>query len=338
MKSFIKTALVFLIPFYLVVAAYFVFDPFKVLYKKDLSSSHFVILNRDFVSTEKFKINYTHEKFNSFIFGSSRTLAFKTKDWAPHLDPNAKTFVFDASGETIYGIWKKIKYLNENSIKIENSVLIFCGDVTFSMSKNYDDHIRIKHPNITDESRLFFHGLFFSTYFSNGFFARYLDYLMFKTERPYMKSFLEFRSIHSDLITNDLFINDQEKLIQDDSIHYYNLKKALFYKRDNSNKSYPIQINSEMKQMLSDIKTVFRENNTNYKIIVSPLYNQTKLNPEDLNVIKEIFGTDNVFDYSGINNITNSKYNYYEDSHYRYHVGKRILSEIYSPDSLLSIN
>lgn len=330
MKTFIKTVLVFLIPFFLIAVSYFVFDPFKVLYKKNLSSSHFVILNREFVTTEKFKINYIHEKFNSFIFGSSRTLAFKTKDWISHLDSNAKPFVFDASGETIYGIWKKIKYLNENQIKIENSVLIICSDITFSMTKNYDDHIRIKHPDITHESRLFFHGLFFSSYFSNGFFARYLDYLMFKTERPYMNSFLEFRSIHSDSRTNDLYINDQEKLIQNDSIHYYNLKKALFYQRDNSNKFYPIQINSEIKEMLNDIKTVFRESNTNYKIVISPLYNQTKLNQEDLNVIKEIFGTDNVFDYSGINNITNSKYNYYEDSHYRYHVGKRIFSEVYT--------
>ena len=40
-------------------------------------------------------------------------------------------------------------------------------------------------------------------------------------------------------------------------------------------------------------------------------------------------GKQNVFDFSGINFITNDYHNYYENSHYRPHVADYIMKEIY---------
>ena len=81
--------------------------------------------------------------------------------------------------------------------------------------------------------------------------------------------------------------------------------------------------------MLYKIKSLIDESKTNCKIIISPLYNQIKFNPEDLIILQNIFGTNNVYDFSGINEYTNNTLNYYENSHYRPILCDQILSIIY---------
>ncbi|MCX6296671.1 MAG: hypothetical protein NTX97_11510, partial [Bacteroidetes bacterium] len=76
--------------------------------------------------------------------------------------------------------------------------------------------------------------------------------------------------------------------------------------------------------------SILKSHNTQYKIVISPLYNQEKLDPGDLNYLVNLFGGENVFDFSGINFITNDFHNYYETSHYRPFVCDYILNIIYS--------
>ena len=64
--------------------------------------------------------------------------------------------------------------------------------------------------------------------------------------------------------------------------------------------------------------------------MISPLYDQVKFNPEDLSVLQEVFGHNQVFDFSGVNEFTTSKYNYYETSHYRPHVANEIMKKVYA--------
>lgn len=69
---------------------------------------------------------------------------------------------------------------------------------------------------------------------------------------------------------------------------------------------------------------------TVYKVVINPLYDQNKINSRDLATLKDIFGSDNVYDFSGVNWITSDYHNYYEESHYRPHVAKWILGKIYN--------
>jgi hypothetical protein len=69
--------------------------------------------------------------------------------------------------------------------------------------------------------------------------------------------------------------------------------------------------------------------NVNYKIILSPLFEQLKWHPNDFNLLKNLFGS-NLVDYSGINYFTNNKLNYYESSHFRPIVGNEILQQMYA--------
>jgi hypothetical protein len=81
--------------------------------------------------------------------------------------------------------------------------------------------------------------------------------------------------------------------------------------------------------MLQSISKIFRKHNTNFKIIISPLYDQVKIAPRDLNMLNKIFKRENVFDFSGINQYTSDFHNYYETSHYRPIIAEKILEKIY---------
>jgi len=51
---------------------------------------------------------------------------------------------------------------------------------------------------------------------------------------------------------------------------------------------------------------------------------------KDIQTLQTIFGKENVYDYSGINDITNSIYNYNNDvKHYRKRTGSKIFDDIY---------
>jgi hypothetical protein len=103
----------------------------------------------------------------------------------------------------------------------------------------------------------------------------------------------------------------------------------LFYKRDSIQKFSNQSIYDEQEILLKNIQSIFKKNKTDYKIIINPLYDQLKINPKDLKYIRDLFGAENVFDFSGINSITNDYHNYYETSHYRPFVCDSILNVIY---------
>jgi hypothetical protein len=53
------------------------------------------------------------------------------------------------------------------------------------------------------------------------------------------------------------------------------------------------------------------------------------MNVNDLRYLTNLFGKENVYDFSGINEYTESIYNYYENSHYRPYVADEIMKKLY---------
>ena len=81
--------------------------------------------------------------------------------------------------------------------------------------------------------------------------------------------------------------------------------------------------------MLTEISRLLHLHHTQYKVVISPLYDQIKFNPSDLQVLQEIFGRQNVYDFSGSNAITSDYHNYYEESHFRPVIAQRLMDSIY---------
>lgn len=332
MKIFLRKILFFLlfssVPFPILILGYIYFDPFKVLKKYNDYSYPVVVPNRDLISTESLMNRKDQYKYNSFIFGSSRTLAFRPQSWKQYLDSFDSPFMFDASAESIFGIYTKVKFLDSIGLPIKNALIIICRDVTFDRYTNHDGHLFIKHPVTSGESKLKFHAAFVKAYFMPRFLLNFYSYKVLKSYRPFMAGYIEKRRIVYDTVTNELRILDQEEEILQYPKKYYESRMNLFYKRQGEQYSKQNLINQRCIFMLDEIVDIFNKHHTNYKVVISPLYEQTKFSAADSLVLNKTFGR-HLYDYSGANFFTDSFTHYYEASHYRPVVGDSILSLIY---------
>ena len=124
MKTFlhrlINFSLVGIIPLTLLLSVYIFLDPFKVIYSYEIfydsSAKGWVGLNKDYVSTSTFLNGYKNNHYNSFIFGNSRSIFYQISDWEKHLPAGSSCFHFDASGETLFGIGKKIEFIDSRGV------------------------------------------------------------------------------------------------------------------------------------------------------------------------------------------------------------------------------
>jgi len=144
-----------------------------------------------------------------------------------------------------------------------------------------------------------------------------------------MKGFVGMKPGDLDPVNND-YLPDEEELIMKDSLAYYSGSLAKFYQRPDIERESGKQITPDDSLMIREMNLIFLKNKTKIKIVVAPLYNQFKLNNGDLAILQDIFGKENVYNFSGINEITANKYNYKKDvSHFSNRTGIMILKLMY---------
>lgn len=315
------------IPVLFIVLLYLLTDPFKVLYHYssyyNSGKACYITLNRDYVSTETFKRKYGTYQYDSFIFGSSRSFFYRVADWKKQISSD-RCYHFNSAAESMYGIYKKVMFLKERNVHIANALLVLDHSL-LNQTENSQGHLFVKHPDLSGESKLSFQVDFFKAYCSPPFLGSYTMFKVFNLR----SDLLDMHIWDYDPISNELRLTHDEDVIKNDQEKYYRERRFQFYKRDTTQYYSTVIIKDEQKSMLNEIAQKFKSDHTKYKVIISPLYDQLKLNATDLASLQTIFGKETVFDFSGINEITNNKYNYYETSHYRPSVTGMIIQEIY---------
>ncbi|GHV57882.1 hypothetical protein FACS1894182_07960 [Bacteroidia bacterium] len=319
------------LPFIIPLLIYIVLDPFKVIRKYDNfyvqdGQPCVVWLDRGYVGTVTFDNNYSSSKYDSFIFGNSRSIFYEIDDWKHYIDTNSRCFHFDASGESLYGMYKKIKYVDRKNANIRN-VLLVMDYHTLSHINPATEHLNVNPPQVEDYKNIKdFHLSFIKAFSSPKFIIAYYNYKIFGKIDGRV---FDVRPREYDLETNEMSFPYFEQLIENGEYHTPE-RMRLFYFRDSTKQSVsPACIGEQQKQILMKMHAIFQKHGTHLKIIISPLYNQEKLNEQDVRYLKSLFGKENVFDFSGINEFTNDFHNYYEDSHYRPHVAREILKRVY---------
>lgn len=319
------------LPFLALLISYVVLDPFWVLHHYSVFSDHLITIpNRDYISTQMYLNTYQKRQYNSFILGNSRTMAFRIQDWNKYII-DTTSFHYDASGENLYGVWQKLRFLEQHSPGIKN-VLIVCDAELLSGTKDMESHLLRKDPRVTGEWPFSFQLSFFKAYLSNSFYYKYLWYRITGIRTPDLDGMLESRRIFYDPITNDMSLPDIEQEIRTDSVGFYKRNKRLIPRSTNLKVS-PAVIGAEQMTQLVAIRNIFKRSNTNYQFVISPLYDEQELNPADVAILERIFGSSHIHNFSGVNEFTQVVGNYYEESHYRPSVGRKILKLIYAPGS-----
>ena len=148
----------------------------------------------------------------------------------------------------------------------------------------------------------------------------------------------------SDKITNDpnhicsdsiiLSYNKNEKLKDKKYLKSIDsLKRTGFmYKRDKIQQYKENQISKVEFDLLSKIKVLLNKNKSNYYIIITPLYDQLKFSKLDNEKLNNVF-KNRIYDFSGINKMTNNEYNYPDRSHFLPYISKKILDSIVLPNN-----
>lgn len=328
MYKFLKKLFLFIfVPVFCLTASYLYFDPFKVV-KEYKNYSYLTSINKDFLSTEMYLKNKDRYKYNSFIFGSSRTMAYHPEHWKAHLAAGSSPYVFDAAAESIYGIYKKLIYLDSTDVEIKNVLIIICNDFTFLSDKDSKAYLFIKHPLISGNGKVNFHSTFVKSYLNPNFFISFYFHKIFGKTYGFMKDYVDSKPVVYDSITNKVSFPTIERELRESPDNYYESRASIFYKQKGETIDLNNKINENQKMMLKKIATILQKHHTNYRVVISPLYNQIKFSVKDFAILKETFGS-NLYDFSGFNSFTKVQRNYYEISHYKENVGDSILNIIY---------
>jgi hypothetical protein len=307
------------------VALYIIMDPFRVLRSyDDYLKGWLVEINQNYVSTEVYLKNHIRYGYDSFIFGSSRTMGYRTNDWKTYLGEGASPFVFNGTLDTISRFRDKLRFIDSQGGMIKNGLFIVSLDATFS-DLELNSHWVIDHPAVSSGSWIFFHYVFFKAFYTKYFYKIFEDFGDYG-----QKAFLNPENqAKLDPTTNDYFYSSAEQLLSEDPSAYYDRLGWLFYARDYQKKVSSQLITAQHQNDMNGIMDILRKHNTTYRVIIDPLYDQIYINPDDLSIISRVFGKQNVYDFTGENEITENIYNYYETSHYRPHVGKKLMEIIY---------
>lgn len=330
MKLFLRKALLFLIlpimVFIALLVGYIVYDPFMVV-KTYSDYSYSFNVNRAYVSTEMFLKNYKKQKYNSFIFGSSRVFGYHASSWQQHLGGSARVYSFDAYGEKISGVYHKLRFLDEKGVDIKNVLLCLDTDYTFRRREETPRYLYIEHPLSSDISWFEFEREQFEAYLTPSFIlAMYANKLFGISNELTNRYYSNNGGISYDTITNEPGRPDLDRKIKTDTAYY---DKVHFYTvTEIGEPPYPIA-DKTMTKYMEGIKAIFDKHKTDYRIVLNPLYSQAIFHSTDMSTMKRIFGADRIYDFTGRNDITKNKYNYYEESHFRPFIGDSIMNIVY---------
>jgi len=329
--TLLKKIFLFLLPLLLLIACYIITDPFQNILPHDVYLFTYRMLSRGNESTKVYLKNKDRYKYDSFIFGSSRSTAHTASEWAKYLPKGSASFSFGAWNDPIEGIYKRVRLIDSLGSSIKNAFIIIDVDRTFKLQGDLkSSELVADHYLISGISKYDYYINDFLYYIKTpSLIITSLDYTLFHKRRNYMEGFIGMKPGDLDPVNNDWQPNS-EKIILVDSAAYYKNSLDKFYQRPAVESIAGVQINKAKEDCLYNIQAIFKKHNTNYKIVIGPLYDQVKFNPKDLAVLEQVFGKSNVYDYSGINEITNNKFNYGADVvHYRKKVGNLIYRQIY---------
>ena len=340
MKLFLKNlsyfsiiGIILLIP---TLITYITLDPFKVIHTYDsffdTKEKGRVGVNKDYISSSTFIRNIENLSINydSYIFGNSRSIFYQLSDWKKHIPSYSIGYHFDASSESIWAINKKIEYIDNLGLKINNTLLVLDYS-TLVLDKPKKGHLFITSPILVNNRNLIsFHATFFKSFITPKFLYAYIDFIISKKIKPYMSDshLLENTPLNYNGISNEIRYDVYENLMTNNT-YYTEERMSSFYERNFIKKYSPIAIGNPQKIILQNIANVLKKHNSKTKIIINPLYDQLYLHESDLAFLKKTFGEYVVFDFSGINIFTSDYRNYYENSHYRPHIAREIMELIY---------
>ena len=321
----VRKLVIFAMPFWALIALYLYDDPFMVLHKYDVYDS-VVKLNEHYVGWQIYKNHNDSLHFNSFILGNSCTMAFRCGEWEKYLDPGDHAIRLFGNAESMKAISLKLRALDREGADIKN-VLMVLDRASLSLFDLMTSSSNVLPAAISGQNPFSVQLEFLQGFALPSFLFPYLKYRITGKVEPNMKRMNPYGRIR-DSKNNEAF-NPREKLIEQEGEAFWKNRKKEFPDRDGTVTIAEPAIFQKQRIVLNEIIEVLHRHGTSVRVIISPDYNQKELHPNDRKILQNIFGRENVYDFSGINEFTKDYHNYYESGHYRPLLGNKLLERIY---------
>ena len=320
--------LVLALPFLPLIAVYFILDPDMILRKYQRFDQSEVFLNEGYVGWQNYLNNRDSIPFNSFIVGNSCTMAFRTEEWEKYLSDDSKAVRFFENAESFAGVCQKLKALDENDAKIDN-LLVILDTESFAATVPSQNTSRIFSYESAGISRAQFIIRNLQAFLMPQKCFPFLSYKITGKFSPNMKKVIVEEGPIREPYTNN-FLNPREREIERDGELYWTKHRDEFHKRERCPGQTDRQvIFKNQRKLVQKLKEICSKHSTNLTLIIGPDFYQKKMHQKDLEQLQEVFGYENVFDFTGVNQFTNDYHHYYEPGHYRPVLGEKLLKNIY---------
>lgn len=271
------------------------------------------------------KLEKTHINYNTFIFGSSRSIplyACYIKHKVFNDSSNIRPFHFANWGERIGGICKKLEYLDSKGFALDNIIILLDNNICFLHNgalKQDESPILANKSWLQNASNHFLYFFYYSGEnlpknmrifcgFENKIDKMFVD--------PYTNDLNHYCPKEKSAFEH-LFITPQQVI---------KLRKEL-PKRAGYVIKQPDRINKIILGYLARIKKTLTKHHSRYAILFSPMYNQRTFGDKDDKLLNTLFNK-HIIDFSGVNRITNSQNEYADITHYYPSIGKKMIDSL----------
>ncbi len=320
MKKLIVNIFIFGSPLLFCLAFFAIDDPFGILYKNECLAA----TSEDMMVIRKYINERGNNHYSSFIFGNSRTHAFK--NYKCGQNSPQPLFDFGCPGESVLNIKKKLELVIAKQSNIQN-VLILIDDGILENTDNshrfYQGPVYNHTPLSSNVSHIAFYTNYIKYYFNNYFFLKHIYY---KLTGNYKREWMEdaFTEPGPDMNYKcSAYPTLADSLLQTNFTEYKKVFKPDYM-------SYPpkeLAIDERDIAHLNDIKQLLDKNKINYRIIYPPNFHKRKIEPKLERFLFGVFKT-NFYDFSGINKITTDSTLNYENLHFTYMAANMMMDSI----------
>lgn len=312
------------LPLLAVLGLYFCKDPFMVLHEYDRYDRSDVYLNENMVAWKMFKREQAYGKpFNAFVMGNSCTQAFLCSDWVKYLGPGAKAMRFFDNAETVGGVCSKLEAMDSHGADIRDVLLVLDWD-SFRSALPMDGAMHLLPPDAASGDVFGYHLAYIQRFVNPSILVPYIRHLA-------DSSYCSAGVVHNygairDNSNNDP-LNPLDRVIEKEGKAYWDRRVPSWGVYEES--FAPAYVRKDVRACLERIRSIFAAHGTSYRILLGPDFRRVRINPSDLAALVEIFGEDNVFDFSDGEGISSDPTNYYNAGHYRPQVGRVLMERVY---------
>ena len=334
LSGFVVRGALLAAPLVVALGIYIAYDPCRVLRSYDFGNYYDeaapVELNRDYVSFQLLRKYQPKMQYDSFIFGSSRSFPIHCDEWQKHV-PGARAFHWPAASENIFGIAKKVEYLERSGVALKNA-LVEVTTGLWGVEPRWDAMHRLPRE-LSGESWSEFQTTFLKAYFSDAYFIKYMVYAATGARPAFTKGALgiERGAVRIEPETNDYIFASNERDLRANSEAYYARRRSDFPPHRGSPPCAMPVVGAPQLALLEEIRAAFDRQQTKYRIVRMPMYDQVCLDAADRRALDAIFGAENVFDFTGVNEFTADEENFYDPGHVRVAVANLVLDAMYGP-------